>query len=844
MKGTTLTVLVTAALMIAGCSGNPQKNYVKPVKIIFDTDLGPDYDDVGALAFLHAMADSGKAEILATVSSNRNELVAPSIDVINTYFGRPDLQIGAPKGNGASMGAWQHWADSITRKYPHRINSTDEVPDAVEIYRKVLSSQPDKSVTIVTVGFLTNLSNLLKSGPDSTSPLNGSDLVRKKVRRLVSMAGRFPEGKEFNIHIDSAASKHVFENWPGEIIFTGFEIGWEIRTGLRLIASPVENSPVKDVFRISIPLSEEDKYGRMSWDETAVLIAVYGTEGFFETRRGTIIVHPDGSNSWRDDPDGKHLHVVQKMPVPEIARFIEDRMMHLPMAKPSEGGVPEVYLSIKPEVLKDKIAGGWAGKMIGVTYGAPTEFRAQGKPYDDSIKWTPSDIKGSIWQDDLYVQLTFLMSMDRYGVDAPAKKYQEMFAKAGYHLWHANMQARKNYFDSIFPPYSGMPEFNLHADDIDFQIEADYIGFMCPGMPQTAVKLADKTGHIMNYGDGFYGGVFVAALYAAAFFESDISKVVATAMKSLPQESDYYRIIDDVVKLHNHYPDDWRPAWQELESKWGEVDICGAGSPFNIDAKLNGAYIVMGLLYGDGDPLKTLEISTRCGQDSDCNPSNALAVLGVINGFSNLPANMQEGIKAVADSVFIHTDYSFNRAVESSYNYALKFITENGGSVSKRKIRIKKQIPVPPVLEVSFPGLIYKSSISVFDKNGFVLKGKWSNHPVETAGAQNRNFQSVFSGNKGDIAEIRFTGTGISVSGNWVKDGGKADVFLDGKLHRTIDTYYFYSGQQHRNVSLWHATGLNDGEHTVRIIIKGEKRPESEGTNVYLTGATVFTTGT
>ena len=108
--------------------------------------------------------------------------------------------------------------------------------------------------------------------------------------------------------------------------------------------------------------------------------------------------------------------------------------------------------------------------------------------YEDSIKWKPSDIKGSMWQDDIYVQLTFLMSMDKYGMDAPAKKYQEMFAKAGYRLWHANMQARKNYYDSIFAPASGTPEYNLHADDIDFQIEADYIGFMCSGNASDSLR--------------------------------------------------------------------------------------------------------------------------------------------------------------------------------------------------------------------------------------------------------------------------------------------------------------------------------------------------------------------
>jgi len=328
-----VSVIMVFLLIFYGCSNQQRVKSDKVVKIIFDTDLGPDYDDVGALAFLHAMADSGRVDILATVTSNKHNLVAPSIDVINTYFGRGELPIGAPKTSGVNLGSAQHWADSIVEKYPHSIKSTSDVADAVEIYRKTISNQSDKSVTIVTVGFLTNLNNLLKSGPDNISPLTGKELVEKKVKRLVSMAGKFPEGKEFNIYMDSAASKYVYENWPGEIIFTGFEIGWEIRTGLKLINSNIKNSPVKDVFRISIPLSDEDKYGRMSWDETAVLIGVYGTDGFFDTVRGKIIVNPDGSNTWENNPDGKQLYVKQKMPVPQISTFIEDRMMHVPFVK-------------------------------------------------------------------------------------------------------------------------------------------------------------------------------------------------------------------------------------------------------------------------------------------------------------------------------------------------------------------------------------------------------------------------------------------------------------------------------------------------------------------------------
>jgi inosine-uridine nucleoside N-ribohydrolase len=326
-----LIILIIALAASLSCRNKSSISDIPPVKIIFDTDLGPDYDDVGALAFLHAMADSGRAEILATVSSNKHELVAPSVDVINTYFQRPHLIIGAPKGEGVNTGSPQHWADSIVARYPHSVQSTSETEDAVTVYRRVLSSQPDNSVTIVTVGFLTNLSNLLRSEADDNSPLNGRDLVSTKVKRLVSMAGTFPEGREFNVYMDSAASEYLFRHWPGEIIFSGFEIGWNIRTGIKLIDSDIRNSPVKDAFSISIPLSEEDKNGRMSWDQTAVLIAVYGTEGFFDLVNGTIVINKEGSNSWQADPDGRHKYVVQKMNINLMSSFIEERMMHKPV---------------------------------------------------------------------------------------------------------------------------------------------------------------------------------------------------------------------------------------------------------------------------------------------------------------------------------------------------------------------------------------------------------------------------------------------------------------------------------------------------------------------------------
>ncbi len=189
-----------------------QQHKQKSVNVIFDSDMGPDYDDVGAIAILHALADKGEANILATIASTKYEGVAGVLNVFNTYFNRPNIPIGVPKSKALELRDWQHWTDTVLAKYPHQIKNNDEVPDAVQLYRKILASQPDNSVTIVTVGFLTNLSNLLNSTTDEYSLLDGKQLVKKKVKLLVCMGGRFPSGYEFNVMKDAAASQNVYTN--------------------------------------------------------------------------------------------------------------------------------------------------------------------------------------------------------------------------------------------------------------------------------------------------------------------------------------------------------------------------------------------------------------------------------------------------------------------------------------------------------------------------------------------------------------------------------------------------------------------------------------------------------
>lgn len=321
---------LVACLCFIACLGISQAQKTTPTPIIFDTDMGPDYDDVGAITILHAFADSGKVKILATIASTKYPGVAGVLSVLNTYFKKPGIPIGVPKGKALELRDFQHWTDTLLAKFPHSIKSNNDVPDAVEVYRKALASQADKSVTVVTVGFLTNLANLLQSKGDKYSPLDGKALVEQKVKQLVCMAGRFPSGSEFNVNQDAAASKYAYDNWPTPVIFSGFEIGEKIKAGLPLIHNAaIINSPVKKVFSIAIPMADEDNLGRMSWDETAVLVACGGYQPYYKLHYGHINVAADGSNTWINTGT-QHAYLVEDEPYTTVQVVINQLIMHQP----------------------------------------------------------------------------------------------------------------------------------------------------------------------------------------------------------------------------------------------------------------------------------------------------------------------------------------------------------------------------------------------------------------------------------------------------------------------------------------------------------------------------------
>lgn len=337
---------------------------------------------------------------------------------------------------------------------------------------------------------------------------------------------------------------------------------------------------------------------------------------------------------------------------------------------------------------KDKMKGGWIGQMAGVGWGGPTEFKWQGEiiPEDQIPEWKPEMIN-QFGQDDIYVEMTFMRSLEQYGLDVSIRQAGIDFANSGYDLWHANKAGRDNLRNGIAPPDSGHPEFNKHADDIDYQIEADFSGLIAPGLPNVAIEMGEKFGRLMNYGDGLYGGQFVGGMYAEAFFETDPLKIVEAGLKCIPSESLYAETIRDVIAWYKEDPNDWVKTWEKVEAKYQDdpnnrkFSCSGSRDPFNIDAKINGAYIVIGLLFGKGDIDQTIIISTRCGQDSDCNPSNAAGVLGTAIGFSKMP----EKLKSALDESkhFSHTAYNFASLTKVSEDLVRQAVKKYGGKIEK-----------------------------------------------------------------------------------------------------------------------------------------------------------------
>lgn len=288
----------------------------EPVRIVFDTDMGNDVDDALALAELHAFENRGEAHLLAVTITKDNRWAPVFVDLLNTFYGRPNIPIGIVKaGKTPDDGKYTRAVASLKNAsgvplYKRRLTEA-EFPDAVHLLRKTLAAQPDGSVVIVQVGFSTNLARLLDSDPDDFSSLSGRDLAARKVRLLSVMAGEFRAGRhaEYNIRSDIPSAQNLFREWPGEIVTSGFDIGESIKYPARNISADfgyLKHHPLADAYRAYRPMP----YDEPLWDPTAVLYAVRPDSGYFElSPAGRIVVDEKGVTSFTATASGRQRYL-------------------------------------------------------------------------------------------------------------------------------------------------------------------------------------------------------------------------------------------------------------------------------------------------------------------------------------------------------------------------------------------------------------------------------------------------------------------------------------------------------------------------------------------------------
>jgi len=297
--------------------------------VILDTDIGPDCADVGALAILNKLCDFGEAKVLAMGNCTAHPEGACCIDAINWYYGRHNIPVGTLKSNdglGKGDSGYLKYSKYIADNFEHSFKHT-LIPDVTAVYREALEKADDNSVVLITIGILNNIRDLMESEPDGYSSLTGIELVEKKVRKLVCMAGNFRSGhpdffSEPNINKDIEAARHVVASYNGEIVFCPYEMGYPIITGARLISmGDMKKNPVAKAYQIFC----EGSGGRNSWDLVTVYYAIRGTHGLFkESKKGNITIDENGFTYFREDPAGRHMITANKVSPVEIAQYLED----------------------------------------------------------------------------------------------------------------------------------------------------------------------------------------------------------------------------------------------------------------------------------------------------------------------------------------------------------------------------------------------------------------------------------------------------------------------------------------------------------------------------------------
>ena len=294
-------------------------------KVILDADLDSDVDDVGAMAMLLNLHKAGTIDLIGVIVTSDDPFAPVCASAINTFYGCSDIPVGFLKGQ-PKLTNHSRYTKTIASEFASKLKSWEDADDAVKLYRKLLAQNPDESVTIVSIGHLSSLQGLLQSGADQLSPLNGNELVKKKVGKWICMGGQFPQGKEANFYRpDPKSTVYCLANWEKEVVFCGWEVGNKIITGGKKLKSEV---PANHILYRSYELYN-DFAGRQSWDQVAVLLLTDQADRFFSFVNGRCIVAPDGSNTWKSNTVGKHQYVIlnPEITTDRISIFTDDLMI-------------------------------------------------------------------------------------------------------------------------------------------------------------------------------------------------------------------------------------------------------------------------------------------------------------------------------------------------------------------------------------------------------------------------------------------------------------------------------------------------------------------------------------
>ena len=314
------------------------------MKIIFDTDMGSDCDDAGALALLHAYADAGKAEILGCIySSGKVPYGAAIIEAINIYHGRHGIPIGAYHGDDIGDSVDKMGTEKLakdTSAFHHSIIHNQDAEESTRLTRKLLAAQKDRSVTYITVGHTKGLYDLVVSKPDDISPLNGVELVQQKIERWIALGALRANNedhyftKDWNFFFNGTApfTKYLVENFPAPVLYING--GSDVMTGKSLKFTPPGNI-VRTAYRDWLWNYDKKTLDdqRPSWDLVAVYFAVEGTGRFLENLgQGWLEFDVEKGCRWHgDNSDSNQIYIQQKKGVAgEFSDYLNEMISRQP----------------------------------------------------------------------------------------------------------------------------------------------------------------------------------------------------------------------------------------------------------------------------------------------------------------------------------------------------------------------------------------------------------------------------------------------------------------------------------------------------------------------------------